>query len=84
MITWKDIQFENNPNGMNELVQWKGDIVMQGSCWVSASVFGITEGQIMDIARQFKEIEPRAFEVVIYGPTDFLGIRREYVRTTLL
>jgi hypothetical protein len=38
----------------------------------------------MDIARQFKEIEPRAFEVVIYGPTDFLGIRRDYVRTALL
>jgi hypothetical protein len=46
MIIWKDNQFENNPNGMNELVQWKGDIVMQDSCWVSASVFGITEGQI--------------------------------------
>lgn len=82
MITWKNTQFNNNPNGMNELIQWKGEV--NTGCYETIEVFGFTEGQIIDVARQFKNLEPKADIVTIYGPADFLGIRREYVRTVLL
>lgn len=79
MVDYKGQQFENNPNGMNTNVQWEGVIYIKYSSEPAVKVYGFTQQQLVDIANQFKAIEPNVFNMEIYGPYDFLCIRREYV-----
>ena len=84
MIEYKGKSFENNPNGMNTNIQWKGKIHLKYGIDSEVSVYGFTQGQVVETALKFKEIEPNATTVEVYGPYDFLCIRRDYVTDILL
>lgn len=84
MIDYKGHQFENNPNGMNTNVQWEGKVYLKYAGESTISVYGFTQQQVVETALKFKDIEPKAFIVEIYGPYDFLCIRREYVTDVMI
>ena len=84
MIDYKGQQFQNNPNGMNTNIQWKGKILLKYGIDSEVSVYGFTQQQVVETALKFKEIEPNATTVEVYGPYDFLGIRRDYVTDVLI
>ena len=83
MIDYKGQKFQNNPNGINTNIQWEGKIYVKCS-YEPIKVYGFTQQQLVDIAQQFKQIEPNVFNMEVYGPMDFLGIRRDYVTDILL
>ena len=85
MIKWKGKDFDNNPNDMSTSVQYVGKIYMEdGKCeydWKYSEnyivVYGISQNQIVEIANKFKEIEPAAKKIVLYGAENYWGSRKE-------
>lgn len=84
MIEYKGQQFENNPNGINTNIQWEGKVYLKYGIESGISVYGFTQGQVVETALKFKEIEPNTTTVEVYGPMDFYGIRRTYVEDVML
>ena len=84
MIDYKGHQFENNPNGMNTNVQWEGKVYLKYAGESTISVYGFTQQQVVETALKFKEIEPKAFIVEVYGPMNFLCTHRDYVTDIMI
>lgn len=82
MITINNQQFENNPTGANPNTIFMGT-VHTGS-GIQESVYGFTKDQVIETAKKLKELNPDFNTVHIYGPYDFLCIKREYVGYKLL
>ena len=82
MITIGDKTFENNPTGVNTNMVFMGT-VHTGS-GIQENVYGFTADQVLETAKQLKELNPDFNTVHIYGPYDFLCIKREYVGYKLL
>lgn len=83
MVTYKDIEFENNPNAVSEEIQYKGDVYIKYAGHSCMTVYGMTEAQVLEMCNKFKDIEPRTGVVEIYSPANDKG-RREYVNTIVL
>lgn len=83
MIEYKGQQFENNPNGISTAVQFEGRIHLKYNCEPCIKVYGFYEGQVIDLAREFSKIEPKAAVMELYGPENYLS-PRTYVNTILL
>lgn len=82
MITIGDKTFENNPTGVNTNMVFMGT-VHTGS-GIQENVYGFTADQVLETAKQLKELNPDFNTVHIYGPYDFLCIKRDYVGYKLL
>lgn len=84
MIEYKGKQFENNPNAVSPNTQFEGLVYLKYASEPCISVYGFTMEQVIEVAKKFQEVEPKAGVVEIYGPYDFLCIRREYVDTHVM
>ena len=84
MVDYKGHQFENNPNCMNTNVQWEGKVHLKYAGESCISVYGFTQQQVVETALKFKEIEPNAFIVEVYGPMNFLCTHRDYVTDIMI
>jgi hypothetical protein len=77
MIKYNNINFDNNPNNISESVQFMGAIYLDDLCIDRiVSVYGISQDQIMELVEQFKQIEPNAKRLVLYGTEDWWGYRK--------
>lgn len=82
MVEYKGHKFETNPNQLSVALQFKGEIYIKLTDNPCMRVYGLSEKQIMDQANKFREIEPKAFAVEIYGPENH-GSLRTYVTTKI-
>ena len=82
MITINDQQFENNPTGVNPNTVFMGTV--HTSTGIQENVYGFTTNQVIETAKKLKELNNDFNTVHIYGPYDFLCIKREYVGYRLL
>ena len=82
MITIGDKTFENNPTGVNPNTVFMGTV--HNGAGNQENVYGFSVDQVMDTARKLKEIDSSFNTVHIYGPYDFLCIKREYVGYRIL
>lgn len=83
MVTYKDKEFENNPNHLPTSMQFKGDIYLKYAGHSCMTVYGFNETQVMETVKKFQEIEPKAGVVEIYGPEN-IGNPRTYINTIVL
>ena len=83
MIEYKGTQFENNPNGIATAVQFEGRVHLKYNCEPCISVYGFHPQQVIETARKFAEIEPKAAIVELYGPENYFS-PRTYVETIVL
>ena len=77
---YKGHEFEQNPNALSESMQFKGEIYIKFADHHCMEVYGISEAQVIEQVKKFKEIEPRTFVVEVYGPEN-IGSKRSYVTT---
>lgn len=84
MIEYKGQQFDNNPNAITPNTQFEGKVYLKFASEPCISVYGFSQHQVIEVAKKFQEIEPKAGVVEIYGPYDFMGIRRDYVDTHVM
>lgn len=82
MITINDQQFENNPTGVNPNTVFMGTV--HTGTGIQENVYGFTADQVIETAKKLKELNNDLNIVHIYGPYDFLCIKREYVGYKLL
>ena len=82
MITIGNKTFENNPTGVNPNVVFMGTV--HNGAGNQENVYGFTEAQVVETAKKLREIDPSFNTVHIYGPYDFLCIKREYVGYRIL
>ena len=82
MITINNQQFENNPTGVNPNTVFKGTV--HTGTGLQEDVYGFTADQVVETAKKLKEINSDFNTVHIYGPYDFLCIKREYIGYKLL
>lgn len=82
MIQINECQFENNPTGVNPNMVFMGTV--HTGTGVQEEVYGFTEDQVVETAKKLKELNNDFNTVHIYGPYDFLCIKREYVGYKLL
>ena len=82
MITINDQQFENNPTGVNPNTVFMGTV--HTGTGIQENVYGFTSDQVVETAKKLKELNNDFNTVHIYGPYNFLCIKREYVGYKLL
>ena len=82
MITINNQQFENNPTGVNPNIVFMGTV--HTGTGIQENVYGFTADQVLETAKQLKELNPDFNTVHIYGPYDFLCIKRNYVGYKLI
>ena len=75
-------EFETNPTGVNTNIVFKGTV--HSGTGVQENVYGFTSDQVVEIARQLKDINPDFNTVHVYSPYDFLCIKREHIGTYFL
>lgn len=80
IVEYKGNEFEQNPNALSEATQYKGEIYIKFADHHCMDVYGISEAQVIEQVKKFKEIEPRTFVVEIYGPENENN-KRSYVST---
>lgn len=83
MIEYKGTKFENNPNAISTAVQFEGRVHLKYNCEPCISVYGFSQAQCMEVAKQFAAIEPKASLMELYGPEN-VWAPRNYVDTILL
>ena len=77
MVKYNNIAFDNNPNNISESVQFMGAIYLDDLCIDRVvSVYGISQDQIMELAKQFKQIESKAVTIELYSTEDWWGYRK--------
>lgn len=80
MIKYNNINFDNNPNDLSTSVQFMGTIYADEDKELLinklVNVYGISQDQIMELAKQFKQIEPKAVTIELYGTEDWWGYRK--------
>lgn len=67
-VIYKEQEFDNNPNDIHESYQYKADIYIKFAGHSCMSVYGITKEQTMQMVQKFKQIEPKAWVIELYGP----------------
>jgi hypothetical protein len=77
MIVWKNTNFENNPGGGHPNMMWEGRVRLKSG--LDVPVYGFNQAEVVEVAQQFKSIEPNATDVDIFGPTDFWCNNRIWV-----
>ena len=75
-------EFETNPTGINTNVVFMGT-VHTGS-GVQENIYGFTEQQVIETAKELKKLNPDFNTVHVYGPFDPFCIKREYVSVHFL
>lgn len=78
MVNYNNINFDNNPNNLSTSVQFMGTIYADTDLLLDKliNVYGISQDQIMELAKQFKQIEPKAVTIELYGTEDWWGYRK--------
>ena len=83
MLTIGDKTFNNNPTGIsNTNILFMGTV--HTGTGLQEEVYGFTEDQVIETARKLKELNPDFNTVHVYGPYDFLCIKREHVSYEIL
>ena len=82
MITINNQQFENNPTGVNPNTIFMGTV--HTGTGIQENVYGFNFDQVVETAKKLKELNPDFNIVHVYGPYDFLCIKREYIGYKLL
>ena len=75
-------EFETNPTGMNPNTIFMGTV--HSSTGIQEDVYGFNPDEVFNVAKQLKELNNDFNTVHIYGPYDFLCIKREYIGMRLL
>lgn len=81
-ISVNDKEFETNPTGMNPNVIFMGTV--HSGTGIQENVYGFTTEQVIETAKKLKELNSDFNTVHVYGPYDFLCIKREHVGTYFL
>lgn len=75
-------RFENNPTGVNPNTIFMGTV--HNGAGVQENVYGFNADQVVETAKKLKELDNSFNTVHIYGPYDFLCIKREYIGYRIL
>ena len=70
-------EFETNPTGINTNVLFMGTV--HSGTGIQENVYGFTEQQVLETAKELKKLNSDFNTVHIYGPFDSFCIKREYV-----
>lgn len=70
-------EFNNNPTGVNPNIVFMGTV--HAGTGIQENVYGFNEKQVIETARELKKLNNDFNTVHIYGPYDFLCIKREYI-----
>lgn len=80
MVKYNNINFDNNPNDLSTSVQFMGTIYADADKELLinklVNVYGISQDQIMELAKKFKQIEPKAVIIELYSTEDWWGYRK--------
>ena len=75
-------EFETNPTGINTNIVFMGTV--HSGTGLQENVYGFTEEQVIETAKELQKLNSDFNTVHIYGPYDFLCIKREHVGTYFL
>lgn len=70
-------EFETNSTGINTNVLFMGTV--HSGTGIQENVYGFTEQQVLETAKELKKLNSDFNTVYVYGPFDSFCIKREHV-----